>query len=36
MVHTNVPDKYAAGIRKGWDDYQWKPRKKYFPEKIKK
>jgi len=35
MVHANVPDKHAAGIKKGWNDYYWKPWKKYFAEKQK-
>ena len=36
MTHANVPDKHVAGIRKGWDDYYWKPWKKYFAERRKK
>jgi activator of HSP90 ATPase len=36
MVHANVPDKHFAGVKAGWDDYYWKPRKKYFAEKTKK
>ena len=36
MVHANVPDKHFAGIKKGWDDYYWKPWKKYFAERTKK
>jgi activator of HSP90 ATPase len=36
MVHANIPDKHAAGIKKGWDDYYWNPWKKYFSEKKKK
>ena len=36
MVHANVPDKHSAGIKKGWDDYYWKPWKKYFAERTKK
>ena len=36
MIHANVPDKHVAGVRKGWDDYYWKPWKKYFAEKRKK
>jgi len=36
IVHANVPDKHFAGVKAGWDDYYWKPRKKYFAEKTKK
>lgn len=36
MVHANVPDKHSAGIKKGWDDYYWKPWKKYFAQRTKK
>ncbi len=25
MVHANVPDKDVAGVRKGWNDFYWKP-----------
>ncbi|MFI5187286.1 MAG: SRPBCC domain-containing protein [Chitinophagales bacterium] len=34
MVHANVPDKEVEGIRKGWNDYYWKPWKKYFTETM--
>ena len=30
MVHANVPDHAYAGIKKGWDDFYWKPWKKYL------
>ena len=30
MVHANVPDHAFAGIKKGWNDYYWKPWKKYL------
>src|SRR6266404_6842255 len=30
MVHANVPDKDFEGIKKGWDDFYWRPWKKYF------
>jgi activator of HSP90 ATPase len=33
MVHANVPDKHFEGVKKGWDDFYWKPWKKYFAEK---
>jgi len=36
MAHANVPDKHLAGIKKGWNDYYWKPWKKYFEETRKK
>jgi len=25
MVHTNVPERFAADIREGWNEYYWKP-----------
>jgi len=36
MVHANVLDRHFAGVKEGWDDYYWKPWKKYFAEKTKK
>ena len=30
MVHANVPDSEYAGLKKGWDDFYWKPWKKYL------
>lgn len=30
MVHANVPQQAYAGIKTGWDDYYWKPWKKYL------
>lgn len=36
MAHANVPDKHLAGIKKGWNDYYWKPWKKYFEKTRKK
>ena len=30
MVHANVPEQAYSGIKKGWDDYYWKPWKKYL------
>ncbi len=36
MVHANVPDKHFAGVKNGWEDYYWKPWKKYFAERTKK
>jgi len=35
MVHANVPDKEFEGIKKGWNDYYWKPWKKYFAQKLR-
>lgn len=29
MTHANIPDEHAAGIKKGWVDFYWKPWKKY-------
>jgi len=37
MIHANVPDKEYEEIKKGWDDFYWKPWKKYFAAaKVKK
>jgi activator of HSP90 ATPase len=33
MVHANIPDSQYEGIKKGWDDYYWKPWKKYLAVK---
>ena len=30
MTHANIPDEHAAGIKKGWADFYWKPWKKYL------
>jgi activator of HSP90 ATPase len=30
MTHANVPDKHVNGIKQGWEDYYWKPWKKYL------
>ena len=30
MVHSNLPAEQAASYKSGWDDYYWKPMKKYF------
>ncbi len=32
-VHTNVPEKQAEGINKGWHDHYWKPWKKFLAGK---
>lgn len=32
MVHANVPDDQAPGIRTGWTDYYWKPWKEYLSQ----
>jgi activator of HSP90 ATPase len=32
MVHANVPDNRVAGIRDGWNEFYWKPWKKYLSE----
>ena len=36
MVHANVPDKQAPGIRTGWVDYYWTPWKAYLASMNKK
>lgn len=33
MTHANVPDKHSAGVKSGWNDYYWKPWKKYLSGK---
>jgi len=30
MVHANVPDHDAKGVREGWPSYYWKPWKAYL------
>ncbi|TAL61312.1 MAG: hypothetical protein EPN85_05125 [Bacteroidetes bacterium] len=30
MVHANVPDHQYHGVKGGWDDFYWKPWKKYL------
>lgn len=33
MAHANVPDHQYAGVKSGWDDFYWKPWKKYLEKK---
>jgi len=33
MVHANVPDHQAAGVKSGWNDYYWKLWKQYLAKK---
>ncbi|MBI4945598.1 MAG: SRPBCC domain-containing protein [Bacteroidetes bacterium] len=33
MVHANVPNHQYAGVKTGWNDFYWKPWKKYLAEK---
>ncbi len=33
-VHSNVPDKAAPGINKGWHDHYWKPWKAHLAGKV--
>src|SRR5579862_9632790 len=33
MVHANIPDDQAEGIKSGWTDYYWKPWKAYLSGK---
>jgi activator of HSP90 ATPase len=36
-VHSNVPDKHAEGIRKGWNIHYWQPWKQHLSgKKIKR
>ena len=30
MVHANIPNAEAAGIKKGWNDFYWKPWKNFL------
>jgi activator of HSP90 ATPase len=30
MIHANVPDSDAAGVKNGWNEYYWKPWKAYI------
>jgi activator of HSP90 ATPase len=30
MVHANVPDDQAAGLKEGWNDFYWIPWKEYL------
>jgi activator of HSP90 ATPase len=32
-VHTNIPDKEAEGIDKGWHEFYWEPWKKFLAGK---
>ena len=34
MVHANVPDHQYAGLKGGWDDFYWKPWKKYLKSPL--
>jgi activator of HSP90 ATPase len=34
MTHVNVPAANAASLTRGWDDYYWKPWKKYLRHRI--
>ncbi len=33
MIHSNLPAEQAADYDKGWEEYYWKPLKKYFSKK---
>jgi activator of HSP90 ATPase len=33
MTHANIPDKHYPGIKTGWNDFYWKPWKKYLEGK---
>jgi activator of HSP90 ATPase len=34
MVHANIPDKQAAGIKTGWTHFYWRPWKEYLSTKY--
>ena len=33
LVHSNVPENDYEGVKKGWQNYYWKPWKKYLANK---
>ena len=33
MIHTNVPDSEFSGLKSGWNDFYWKPWKKFLARK---
>jgi len=33
LVHANVPDHDARGVKKGWKKHYWKPWRKYLKER---
>ncbi len=33
MTHANVPEKQAQGLKKGWNDFYWKPWKDHLKRK---
>jgi activator of HSP90 ATPase len=33
MIHSNVPDKYAASIKSGWNEHYWSRWKQYLAKK---
>lgn len=35
LIHTNIPKGQEEGYRVGWEDYYFKPMKKYFAKKEK-
>ncbi len=37
MVHSNVPDAHAEGVKKGWNEHYWNPWKQHLAgKKIKR
>lgn len=36
MVHANVPDRWYSLIKRGWNEYYWKPWKAYLRKSKKK
>lgn len=36
LVHANVPDAHAAGIRRGWGEYYWKRLRAYLRAKPRR
>ena len=33
MIHANLPDNQATALNDGWNEFYWKPWKKYLAEK---
>jgi len=36
MIHSNVPTSQESDLRKGWEDFYWKPLKTYFENRLRK
>ncbi len=36
MVHSNIPDNQADALNDGWNEYYWKPWRKYLAERRRR